>query len=226
MELEIKPIKVLGIMLAIIAVLAVLHIAQLSAYLIIDDTGVFDYIRLLDFDTEGNLPTFYSALAILFCSVLLFIIYKNHTGKRWRFHWLGLAIIFLFLAFDEALVLHEELGDFTEQFINPSGFLCFAWVLPYGILLALFVISYFRFILHLPTRTRRLFVLAGALFVFGAIGLEVVSAREAGLHNTSTVFYNVLYTIEEFCEMLAMALFAYSLLDYIKHRVGAIKIHF
>ena len=226
MDVQIKLIRVVWSMLVIIAVLTLLHVAQLGAYLIIDDPKVFDYIRFLDFDTENNLPSFYSALAILFCSILLFVIRQHHSGQRWRHHWLGLAIIFMFLSFDEALALHEEIGDLTEQFVSAQGVLYFAWVIPYGILLAVFVVSYLRFTLHLPVRTRWLFIVAGGLFVLGAIGIEMFSAREADLHNTDTVLYSVLYTFEELCEMLAMVLFAYALLDYLKHTVGEIKIKF
>ena len=220
MEFTLQPKRVAQLMLTIILILATLHIAQLVAYFMIDDSDTFDFIKMLDFDYEANLPSFYSSTAIIFCAALLWIIgvNKRRNGEDFRYHWLGLAGIFTFLGIDEAIALHEEIGDFVEaqQWVEPTGFLYFAWVVPYGILLTVFLLSYLKFVFYLPTKSKYLFISAGTLFVTGAVGIEVFSAEEAHLYGTETIYYSTLYTIEELCEMLGIALFAYALLDYIE----------
>ncbi len=224
-ELNIKTLPI--ILICIIAVLLALHCAQLIAYFVIDDADKFDFIELVDFDYEGNLPALYSSLALFLATCLLALITtkKNRDIAPYRSHWRVLTMIFTWLMLDEALGLHEELGDFVEslELFEAEGFLYFAWVVPYGCLLAIFCFSYLKFTLSLPSKTRLLFILSGFIFIFGAVGIEVVSAREADQHGSSTILYSVLYTIEELFEMLGIVLFIYALLDYIHKEVGTVQ---
>ncbi len=229
MNLSLNPKTVLQIMLGIIALLAVMHITQLFIYYQINDPDIFDFIEILDFDYEANLPSYYSSTAILFCAVLLWCIgrheFQHHTVNR--LHWLGLAVIFTFLGIDEAIAIHEDVGDFFEerQWVDASGYLYFAWVVPYGILLLLFALSYLRFIIRLPAPTRTLFISAGTLFITGAIGIEIISAREADMHGTETIMYSSLYTIEELFEMIGIAIFCYAILRHIEAEYGHIRLN-
>ena len=72
-----------------------------------------------------------------------------------------------------------------------------------------------RFFFALPRETMILFVVAGVVFITGAIGIEIISANEADVNATDTVYYSALYTIEELCEMLGIVIFCYGLLRYI-----------
>lgn len=97
MEFSLNPRRVITIMLVIIIiiVLAALHISQLVVYFQVGDPDIFDFIEMIDFDYEENLPSFYSSAAIFFCAALLWVIggYKRKERLPFRFHWLGLAII-------------------------------------------------------------------------------------------------------------------------------------
>lgn len=230
MIIHIQAKTVSKFLVTIVGILLVLHVSQLAAYYIIADVDKFDFIELIDFDYEGNLPSFYSAIAILFAAILLAIITYNKTSNKLshRHHWLFLCLIFFVLSLDEALGLHEELGDFVEsmQLFEAKGFLYFAWVVPYGLLLTVFLITYCKFILSLPKKTMLLFVSAGALFIFGALGLETISAKEADLNGSSSMLYSVLYTVEELCEMLGIILFIHALLEYMHTEIGEIHLRF
>jgi hypothetical protein len=158
--------------------------------------------------------------------------YKRQERLPYRFHWLGLAIIFSLLGLDEAISLHEALGDLVEhlELFDAHGYLYFAWVVPYAIALTLFVFSYLKFVLQLPKTTRLLFVVSGVLFVTGAMGIELISANEADLNGTNTILYSALYTVEELCEMFGMVIFCYALMSYIEKeqiqfvfRIGSTK---
>lgn len=215
-------------MLWIIFVLAILHIAQFSAAFIINDFDVYKRIAMFDFDYEKNVPSLYSALAILLCAMILWCIavFKQREDASFKNHWLFLAIVFTYLGVDEALALHEEVGDLVEDLdlFDADGFLFFAWVVPYSILMLLFIISYARFVFSLPRQTMLLFIFSGGLFLTGAFGFEVFSARQADFKGFDTVAYHVLYTFEELCEMIGIALFCFALLGYIKNELG--DIHF
>ena len=66
----------------------------------------------------------------------------------------------------------------------------------------------------------------GRVFVGGAVGIEVFSAYEADLRGSETIMYSVLYTLEELCEMVGIALFCYALMRYIETEYGYLRIHF
>ena len=216
-------------MLSIIALLTVMHVTQLVIFFQIGNPDVFDFIEVIDFDYEANLPSFYSSTSILFCSILLWVIglQKRREQAPFKNHWIGLAIIFAFLSLDEAIALHESIGNIMEQqqWVNAEGFLYFAWVVPYGILLTLFAASYLKFVFALPRQTMILFIGSGALFICGAVGIEIVSAQEADTNGTETILYSTLYTLEELCEMLGIVIFCYALLRYIETESKQVNFH-
>lgn len=177
---------------------------------------VFGLVPLFSFDGEANVPTFYSALSLLFSSILLLIISICHKRQTASYiPWLVLSIIFLCLAIDEVGAIHEEFSAVLRSSLDTTGLLFFAWVIPYGIGLIVFVICYLRFLLRLPGKTRTLFIVSGAMFVTGAIGFEMLGGRHLGLHGGRGIGYALLYTGEELLEMIGIATFIYALLAYI-----------
>ena len=127
--------------------------------------------------------------------------------------WLGLAIIFLFLSIDETHSIHERFTGPVRESLNTSGLLFYAWVIPYGTGLAVFLIAYYKFLTRLPKTIMFLFLISGSIFVAGAIGLETLANLYCVSSTTGTIFY-VLTTCEEFFEMLGIVVFIYSLLVY------------
>ncbi|WLE96683.1 MAG: hypothetical protein QTN59_18615 [Candidatus Electrothrix communis] len=226
-QLRIHPKKTAYFFLAIVVSLTVLHSIALTIFLSTGNQDLLDITGYFDLDIEKNIPSFYSAFAILLCSLLFFCIsLLDKKQGRIRFYWLGLAAIFLFLSLDEALVLHEGLGDLTEEYIQRtgilqvSGLLYFPWIIPYGILTAILGMLYFRFIFRLPRKTTVLFILSAIIFLTGAVAFDMFGGREAELHGYYSVAYTVLYTIEEFLEMSGIVLLMYTLLDYIEKQFG------
>jgi hypothetical protein len=61
-----------------------------------------------------------------------------------------------------------------RKLLNATGFLYFTWIVPFGFLVAIFLLSYSKFLFHLPVSTRKLFVAACALYIGGAIGMEML----------------------------------------------------
>jgi hypothetical protein len=69
------------------------------------------------------------------------------------------------------------------------------------------------------------FIIAAILFVSAAMGLDMLSGREADMYGTRTITYCILYTLEELLEMVAVIIFIHALLDYIEAEIGTIQIH-
>lgn len=226
MEIKVDPKKVAVAFLWVTATLSVINSVLLFFYFYLDDDELFGLIDFFDLDIEGNIPTLYSAVAMLFCAALLALITRVNWDKPdgKRFHWLGLTVIFILLALDEGTGIHEEVGTFLERWIEAEGFLFFLWVLPYGILTLIFGITYLKFVWSLPKTSRILFISAGTIFVTGALGIELLGAREANLHGYYTVKYSVLYSLEETLEMLGIVLFIYALLSHLALEAGRLSL--
>jgi len=186
-----------------------------------------DDIHFFNLNAEGNIPTLYSTLLYLLATALLSIIAIMHKKADERFlGWLGLALICAALALDETAQVHERLTHPMRRLFNTSGYLYFAWVIPYGIAGSILLILYYRFITALPWTHLRLFILAAVVFLSGAVGLELISGRHVELYGKYS-FGNFAYsTLEEFLEMLGIAIFIYSLLRYLSERDAIVSISF
>jgi len=221
-EIKVAPIKVAVAFLSVAAVLTIINGVLLFFYFYLGDDELFGLIDFFDFDIEGNIPTLYSAVAVLFCSALLALITVTnwHKPDGKRAHWLALTILFFLLAIDEGTAIHEEIGTFLERYMDATGAFYFLWVVPYGIATLVLGLAYLKFVWELPEDTRVRFVMAGVIFLTGALGVEMLGAWEAGLHGTTTVTYCVLYSLEEMLEMLGIILFIYALLLHLAQETG------
>ncbi|MEX2173927.1 MAG: hypothetical protein WD872_06160 [Pirellulaceae bacterium] len=147
---------------------------------------------------------------------------KQGTGDPFASYWLGLAAAFLLLSLDEVAMLHETMGT-TFALVTQTdlkGVLLYPWVVPGLLLLGCFGLAYARFLLHLPRRTATLFVVAGAVFVAGAVGVEMLNARHHDLYGNTNLHYSLLTAFEEFLEMTGIVIFAAALVSYARVEVG------
>jgi hypothetical protein len=162
-----------------------------------------------------NIPALFSSLQLVLAGLLLFLIGNKHQSNGEKYiAWIVLAAIFWFLAIDETAVIHETLGDPIRTVLNPGGLFYFPWVIPYGIAVLLLLIRFSRFLIQLPKPINTWFLASGAIFIGGAIGSEMLSARHKELFGSDNISYALYYTVEESLEMLGMALFIYALLKY------------
>ena len=174
-------------------------------------------LDLFSVNAEDSIPTWYAALLLFGASALLAVIAtaKHAHQDRFRRHWAGLALIFLYLSMDEGAAIHELFSDILETPLQPGGYLYFAWVIVAVPLVILFLLVYLRFLVHLPPRTRAQFMLAGMVYVGGALGVESISANRWYLDGGRTFEYLAIATLEELCEMLGVVILIYALLSYL-----------
>lgn len=125
---------------------------------------------------------------------------------------------------DEIASIHERWSTPFRIALNTSGFLYHAWVIPYGIILVVFTLIYFRFLMRLTKSIRKLFVVSGTTYVIGALGFELLGGWQNDLFGSNNLTYSILYTCEEFLEMLGIVIFIYALLVYITKQFKTLKV--
>ena len=210
-------------------------------------------LRILDVGEERSIPTWFNSILLLLCSILLAVVTvaKKQRNDQYSSHWGVLSIILLLLSLDEVASLHEATGQQLERLLDsftgfkPSGAISFFWVVPGAIFVFIVLLAYLRFLAHLPQTTRRLFLFAGALFVLGALGIEMLTAQvvssSGGISNwiassfggmvdrgsasaIPTILKGLQTSIEEMFEMLGLTAFVYALLAYIRSYVEDINV--
>jgi len=225
-QITLAPGAVTQFLLRVVVCLVVLYVLTKMPVYFLPDYPLRDFLAdKFDLDAEGNIPTFYSFLALLFSSVLLGAIAhgKNLDNDRYKNHWKILSFIFLYLSLDEIGQVHEDFVFPMQKLLNPTGFLYSAWIVLFGFLAAIFALSYSKFLFHLPVSTKKMFVAAFALYVGGAIGLEMPGGYLVYTDSVHSVTFMILIAIEEALEMLGIVVFIHALMSYIKIYLGGVS---
>jgi hypothetical protein len=161
-------------------------------------------------------------VTLLFTAALLAAVAVH--SRRDQAYWCVLALAFVFLAADEAFEIHEKLIVPLRSRFDTGGVFFYTWVIPYGIATLLFGLAYLRFLLRLPRQTAALFVVAGAVYISGALGMEMVGGLLADQGGVHTIAYVLAQTTEETLEMSGVVLFTYAVADYLSRELGGISI--
>jgi hypothetical protein len=170
---------------------------------------------------EQTVGAWFTASVLLGCGLLLFAIaaQTRRTGGRYAGHWWALGAIFVFLSVDDAVALHEQLGDWIGARVATGGPLLWAWVIPYAAFAAAVAVAYVPFLRDLPADSRRRFLRAGALYVGGALVLEMVQAAITDARGRGGGPVSVLAIVEEAAELLGAILFLHALLVHLAEHV-------
>jgi hypothetical protein len=177
-----------------------------------------EWLDLFNVDRELNFPTWYSALMIAFCAILLKIIAtgKKQQGDRYTKDWQLLSLIFWFLAIDEIVSIHEILIiPEVSQALHLPWFLHSAWVIPGMIFVAWFARRYSKFVRHLPAKSRLHFIFAACIYVGGALIMEMIGSYFAESLSQQNIIYALTTSVEECLEMTGIVMLIYSLLYYL-----------
>ncbi|MGE5927319.1 MAG: hypothetical protein ACM357_08190 [Gemmatimonadota bacterium] len=226
--MTVSPGGVLRLLLGIIAVLLLGHALATIAEFGFGRDHVFGLRRLLDFNGEANAPAWFSSVLLLLGAGLLAVVARERraVGDRFFAHWAVLALIFFFLALDEVAAVHEKLIDPMRDALGTGGALLHAWIVPYALGLLLLLVVYLPFLRALPARTLRLMLGAGAVYLAGAVGMEMVGGSLWDRMPVRGVPIIAIMAIEETLEMVGLALFAYGLLDHLarEHPVLTVRV--
>ena len=218
--MTVRPVEFFKYFQAIAVILFITSLVAifLKKVFLLDNFTANSLYFFFNMGSESNIPTLFSVIILFLASTHLYVAWKTNAGDKTKNYWIILAAIFLFLAIDEGATIHEQFNKYGRNLGGGSGYLYYSWIIPYTIF-ALFAGIYFlRFLLMLPLKTRKLFIISGVLYVTAAIGFEIPEGHIVDLYGRGTFQDELLCSIEELIEMTSIIVFNYSLLDYMAER--------
>jgi hypothetical protein len=207
-----------------------LVLVSTAAYVFRFVTGHDEVMGLLSLayvDRERNFPTLFSVLILGFAGLIAAVVAALARRSRATdvSRWITLSIGFLYLAFDEGLSLHERLSIPVRELVG-TGFLGFShtfWAIPVLAVVVMLGIYFLPFLQRLPAKTRWTFLLAGTLYVGGAVGIELLSGNYWETVGKDDLTYALIATVEESLEMAGIIVFIYGLLAYLADTHGEVR---
>jgi hypothetical protein len=154
----------------------------------------------LSLSYEHNVPTWFASSLLFACALAAGAIARG--APRWRRHWWGMTAVFAYASLDEAAELHEHLGGH----LDTSGVLYFDWVIPAVAIVGALAAVYLPFVLALPIATRRRLVVAGAIYLGGAVGMELPLGWWTERAGPDSLGYALIDWIEETLELAGASL--------------------
>lgn len=212
MEVTVSKAKLRAVLFGLMAAVAVAGLAVEVLRPILRLRSRSGVVPLLSLSYEQNVPTWYSSSLMLACSLALAVAALGARREGgYRKHWWGLSAGFAAISLDEIVGLHEE----VSSFLDLGGVLYFSWVVPATIVVAALGIVYLRFLTHLPRETRVRFIVAGAIYVTGAVVMELPLGYWTEKAGSDNLGYALIDFVEESMEMLGANLFLLSLVEHL-----------
>jgi len=227
------PLTRVGVTLASGAVFFFLAgVAVVLAKTLYRSDHVYGLYALFDLDSDSSIPTWFSSLGLLICSVLLCLnsIVAEHGRRIASWQWRFLAVVFLLLSIDEVARMHEILGTLLGQELVPDisertdGILSYQWLVVAIAFTGLLLLACIPFLCRLPRRIAVGLMLAGAVYVGGAVAMESINGNIARMSSYHSSAYMWGTAFEEFLEMLGVALFAHVLVCRLDQRVRSVSL--
>ena len=225
---RVSPRQICSFLVIIALSFFVLHCASeaLIHFAGVSEKFYQDFFDAINLDEEFNLTAIYSGLLLYASSFLLKEIAISSQGGKRR-DWMLLSKVFLFLAFDEVFQVHELFViSGLRQYLHPS--LASIWVIPYGILFVLFAFKFVPFFLKLRSPVTAFTLIAGGVYVTGAIAFEALNSWlvRTGQISRSGFYYELISGFEELFEMLGVIIFLYALLMELRSRFARLEYNF
>lgn len=166
-DITLDPARIRAMWFASIAVLLVAHAAGQIARFRFGHDYLIGLVPLFYFDREGNVPTWWSAAALLCCAMALATVARLTRAhhRPHAFHWRSLAVVFAYVSLDEAAQIHERIGPLMRGplqwlsdsqggvFTHLARLPSFAWTLPAIAMMMAVSPWYLRFFRSLPRPT-------------------------------------------------------------------------
>ena len=123
--IQFKPQDLFRYLTLAVTILVAVHIMVHALYFATDQSGlVWPLLGLFNVGRDGNIPTVYSFLAMFVAAAMLagiaWIETTNRREPSQHLYWWGLTLIFLFLACDESIQLHERLIEPIRELLGSA----------------------------------------------------------------------------------------------------------
>lgn len=211
--------RLLYFLLVVTAVVVMVHfvLQYLNLEVFYQQNGqIYELSNRFDLDDESSLPTWLSQFLFLAISAAAALTAFLQKRKRPRFLWILIAVLGLLFSIDEIATLHERLLQtihvaFFQDNAPTSSDNAWLVLAPFIMLAGLWVL--WMLWRTLPKRTIGLFVMAGLVFVGGAVLVDLIantSERETFLNQ------GLLVGLEESMEMFGCVVAFYAIADYLE----------
>ncbi len=176
-------------------------------------------LPLLSLSHERNVPTLYTALLLVLCALAAALMAAGvrKAGGKLAAYWWVLAAGFSYIAVDEILMIHESAHAIPYLVAGPSlklgGVLFFAWVIPATLVVLVVGLSFLPFLIQQPAAFRRQLLIAGAVYVGGAVAMELPLGWWADHMGQKSLGYALIDAVEESMEMLGLNLFLLAMVE-------------
>ena len=176
-----------------------------------------EIMPMLNLDGEANLPTWYSSMQLLIVAGLLALFALNRVKKKDRQSWSLLLwpLIFVFLAMDEIVGLHEWLGMVSDALLPGgsrrntllayTGVWMFLLGIPFLLLMFTLLASLKKYLREQPAVSKKL-LWGLIIFIGAACGIEIFS----NFVSHTGKFYVLEVFSEELGEMLGETLLVWA----------------
>jgi len=164
------------------------------------DPALRPWVELFSLSFEGNVATWYATVLLFTCALLL--AGRAARAERGRRGWAFLAAALAYVSLDEAVGLHERLNE-----VVPSGgVFYYSWILPAAVAVIVLFLAYLPFLRDLPPDLRRRFLLAGTVYVAGALLMELPLGWVAERSGEESLAYALVDFAEETLELVGATL--------------------
>ena len=198
---------------AVAALLLVAHLTLVAITVVTGHDSVFGLVRLFDLDLENNIPSFFSGGLFLLNALLLWMVGHVPAQRHRSSVWTVLAVVFVFLANDEMFGIHERLVEPLRAMLHTTGVLHFPWFIVYAgpvLVLAIWFLPTWR---CLETPARVTLMVSASLYLFGAVGMEMIGGAYAdAFGQTRSLTWGLLVAVEESLEMAGLITLVHALL--------------
>lgn len=228
-KITFNPWTVTRPLILVAALFVVIHVAMASYWILSHREYVTGY-ALVSLDREQNLPALFSTFLLVSAAALFVFIamVERASGSRDFRQWQILAVGFVLMALDEYLALHERLIEPVRRLLGGGnmGILYFSWVVPALVLIAVLGVYFLPFLRRLPRRTMIALMISAAIYLGGAVGVELFEGWWREGHAYRTIGFHLLVTLEEGMEMAGVITLIHALLRHLARRFGDVQIHF
>lgn len=170
-------------------------------------------MELFNPDREMNIFAWYNTALFLVNALLLLLaawVWRDNDPIIARgLHLLGW--VFVILSLDEMVSVHERIGREVSQFLVGEQ-IVYAWIVPGTVFVLAVAAVIVPMLRRLPSRLFRQMLLAGAIFVGGAIGLEGLGWFVTHVDGGWTFRYLMLTWAEESLEIAGLSVFLVAVL--------------
>ena len=206
-------------------VLVVLNIIAIYCKHFTDHPNAWGIIPQFELDMERNIPTYFSSFILLLSSVLLFAVaeLKRKQQDKHVWHWRLLSGIFLYMSMDESAGVHEMLIYPLRENFQLTGIFYFSWVIVGGLLVLGLGLYYLPFLFSLSARMRNGLMLAGAVYVSGALGVELFGGYYSDAYGEENFTYGLITTVEESLELAGVLMLMTVLYKHLVQQLASMR---